>query len=178
MVRASFLPFAFHSLLLQFGDLPQLCSIPFYNSLGNCVSLTCSRQCCRLVEQRPCHVLSCLCDNVCKRSLAICHKRRALCPVCKSLSVPIQSAGAEQGRQYDTNKQQMLGSNLDGSLSGRRNHCATPLEIIHEQFRGHGLLLSNRLFPTGSKSLYMFISCCGGLYAILTVIFVKISPNF
>ena len=24
-----------------------------------------------LVQQRPCHVLSCLCDNVCKRSLAI-----------------------------------------------------------------------------------------------------------
>ena len=27
-----------------------------------------------LVYQRPCHVLSRLCDNACKRSLAICYK--------------------------------------------------------------------------------------------------------
>ena len=48
------------------------------NSLANCMSLTCSSQCCRLVQQRPCHVLSCICGNACKRSLAICHKCRAL----------------------------------------------------------------------------------------------------
>ena len=44
------------------------------------------------------HVLSCLCDNACKRSLAICHKRRALCPVSRFLSVPIWPACAKQGR--------------------------------------------------------------------------------
>ena len=33
------------------------------------------------------HVLSCLCDNACKRSLAICRKSRALCPVSRVLSV-------------------------------------------------------------------------------------------
>ena len=43
----------------------------FDNSLAICVSLTCSHQCHRLIHQRPCHVLSCLCDNACKRSLAI-----------------------------------------------------------------------------------------------------------
>ena len=35
------------------------------------------------------HVLSCLCDNACKRSLAICRKSRALCPVSRLLSVPV-----------------------------------------------------------------------------------------
>ena len=34
------------------------------------------------------HVL-CLCNNACKRSLAICCKSRALCPVSRLLSVPI-----------------------------------------------------------------------------------------
>ena len=33
------------------------------------------------------HVLSCLYDNACKRSLAICHKSRASCPVSRSLSL-------------------------------------------------------------------------------------------
>ena len=43
----------------------QLCSIPFDQcwQLTCCVSLTC--QCCRLVKQRPCHVLSCLCESQC-----------------------------------------------------------------------------------------------------------------
>ena len=50
------------------------------------------------------HVLSCLCDNACKRSLVICHKSRASCPVGRLLSVPIWPACAKQGRQYDTNK--------------------------------------------------------------------------
>ena len=50
-----------------------------------CVSMVsdreigCSSQCCWLVDQRPCHVLSWLCHNVCKISLAI--WRRALCPI-------------------------------------------------------------------------------------------------
>ena len=35
------------------------------------------------------HVLSCLCDNACKRSLAICRKSRASCPVSRLLSVPM-----------------------------------------------------------------------------------------
>ena len=33
------------------------------------------------------HVLSCLCDNACKGSLAICHKSRASCPISRLLSV-------------------------------------------------------------------------------------------
>ena len=43
-------------------------------------------------------VLSCLCDNACKGSLAICCKIRALCLVSRILSVPIWPACAEQGR--------------------------------------------------------------------------------
>ena len=44
------------------------------------------------------HVLSCLCDNACKRSLAICRESRASCPVSRLLSVYIWPACAEQGR--------------------------------------------------------------------------------
>ena len=40
--------------------------------------------CCQSVHQIPFHVLSCVCDNACKRSLAICHKS----PVSRLLSVP------------------------------------------------------------------------------------------
>ena len=46
-------------------------------------------------------VLLCVCDNACKRSLAIFCKSRALCPVSRLLSVPIWPACAEQGHQYD-----------------------------------------------------------------------------
>ena len=53
------------------------------------IVLTCSHQCHRLVHRRLCHVLSCLCDNACKRSLAICCKSRASCPINRLLSVPI-----------------------------------------------------------------------------------------
>ena len=42
-------------------------------------------------------VLSCLCDNACKISLAICRKSRALCPVSRFLAVPLWPACAEQG---------------------------------------------------------------------------------
>ena len=35
------------------------------------------------------HMLSCLCDNACKRSLAICRTSRASCPISRLLSVPI-----------------------------------------------------------------------------------------
>ena len=35
------------------------------------------------------HVLSCLCDNACKRSLAICRKSRVSYPISRFLSVPI-----------------------------------------------------------------------------------------
>ena len=44
------------------------------------------------------HVLSCLCDNACKRSLVICCKSRASCPVSRLLSVPIWPACTKQGR--------------------------------------------------------------------------------
>ena len=70
----------------------QLCSIHFDHvdsSLPISVSLTCSSQCCWLVQQRLCHVLSCLFDNACKRSLVFCLKSRALCPISRLLPVPI-----------------------------------------------------------------------------------------
>ena len=47
-------------------------------------------------SKKAIHVL-CLYNNACKRSLAICHKSRALCPVSGLLPVPIQSACAKQG---------------------------------------------------------------------------------
>ena len=56
----------------------------------------------RLVYQRPCHVLSCLCDIAYKRSPAICHKSRASCPVSRLLSAPLWPACAKQGRKYDS----------------------------------------------------------------------------
>ena len=68
------------------------------------MSLTCSSQCCWLVHQRPCYVLSRLYDNVCERSLAMCHKSKALCPVSRLLAVPIYPICAEQRCKYDTNK--------------------------------------------------------------------------
>ena len=58
------------------------------SSLAICVSPNCSNQH-QLRQQRPCHVLSCLCDNACKGSLAICRKNRALCPVSRLLYVHI-----------------------------------------------------------------------------------------
>ena len=39
----------------------------------------------------------CLCNKACKRSLAICRKSRALCPVNSLLCVPIEPTGAENG---------------------------------------------------------------------------------
>ena len=48
-------------------------------------------------SQKAVHLLSCLCDNACKRSLAICCKSRASCPNSRLLSVPIWPAFAEQG---------------------------------------------------------------------------------
>ena len=40
-------------------------------------------------SKKAVHVLLCLCNNACKRSLAICRRSRALCPVSRLLSVPI-----------------------------------------------------------------------------------------
>ena len=40
-------------------------------------------------SKKAVHVILCLCNNACKRSLAICRKSRALCPVSRLLSVPI-----------------------------------------------------------------------------------------
>ena len=65
-----------------------VCSACFDTSLTICGSLTCSHRCHRLVHQRLCYVLLCLCNNACERSLPMCHKSRALCSVSKLLSVP------------------------------------------------------------------------------------------
>ena len=51
-------------------------------------------------SKKAVHVLLCLCNNACKRSLAICRKSRASCPVIRLLSVPIWPACAKQG--YDS----------------------------------------------------------------------------
>ena len=48
------------------------------------------------------NMLSCLCDNACKRSLAVCHQSRESCPVSRLLSVPIWPACIKQGRWYDS----------------------------------------------------------------------------
>ena len=53
------------------------------------------------------HVSFCLCNDACKRSLAICRKGRALGPVSRPLSVPIWPAFAKQGRKYDSINQSM-----------------------------------------------------------------------
>ena len=58
-------------------QLTSLCFDHVNNSLTDCESQTCTSQCRRLVQQRPCHVSSCLCDNACKRSLATCIKSKA-----------------------------------------------------------------------------------------------------
>ena len=64
------------------------------------------------------HVLSCICDNACKRSLAICRKSRASCPFSRLLSVPIWPACAKQGRKYDSIKAlySILRNYRDGQL--------------------------------------------------------------
>ena len=49
-------------------------------------------------SKKAVHVLLCLCNNACKRSLAICRKSRALCLVSRLLSVPIWPACVKQGR--------------------------------------------------------------------------------
>ena len=68
-----------------------------------CVSLTCSSQWHWLVHQRLCHHV---CDTACKRSLVICHKSRASCPISYLMSVPIKPACAEQRfNMIQTNKQ-------------------------------------------------------------------------
>ena len=49
-------------------------------------------------SKKAVHVLLCLCNNACKRSLAICRNSRASCPVSRLLSVPSWPACAKQGR--------------------------------------------------------------------------------
>ena len=68
-------------------------------------------------------MLSCLCDNACKKSLAVCRKSRALCSVGRILSVPIQPASAEQGCNPNIKKQQQM-------MLERRGHrmCDTSME--------------------------------------------------
>ena len=54
--------------------------------------------CYKLVPTKMVHVLSCLCDNACKRYLDICRKNTALCPVSRLLSIRLWPACAKQGR--------------------------------------------------------------------------------
>ena len=75
---------------------PQSACHKRWNSIT--VLLTRSHQCRRLVHKKAVHVLSCLCNDACKRSLAICRKSRALCLVSRLLSVPIWPACVKQGR--------------------------------------------------------------------------------
>ena len=56
------------------------------------------------VIQRPCQVLSCLCDDACKRSLYICGWNRALCPVSRLLQAPKYPECEDQGSWYSSNK--------------------------------------------------------------------------
>ena len=66
-------------------------SVSVYQA-GGLGSLPSRSACHRKVEfyhTKAVHVLLCLCNNACKRSLAICRKSRALCPVSRLLSVPI-----------------------------------------------------------------------------------------
>ena len=49
-------------------------------------------------SKKAVHVLLCLCNNACKRSLAICRKSRASCPVSRLLSVPIWPERVKQER--------------------------------------------------------------------------------
>ena len=53
------------------------------------VSHRLAKQCCRLVYQKQCHILSCLRDNACKMSSATSHKSRASCAVSRPLSVHV-----------------------------------------------------------------------------------------
>ena len=54
-----------------------------------CMLLSCSSQSHKLVQQRSCNVLSCLCDKACKRITGVCCKSSALCPGSRLLSVPL-----------------------------------------------------------------------------------------
>ena len=58
-------------------------------------------------SKKAVHVLLCLCNSACKRSLAICRKSRALCPVSRLLSVPIWPACVKNRdvNMIQTNKQ-------------------------------------------------------------------------
>ena len=55
-----------------------------------------------------CHVLSCLCDNICRRFLAICRRIRTSCLISRLRSAPIQPACAAGERLYDSNKTKNL----------------------------------------------------------------------
>ena len=81
------------------------------------VLLTRSHQCRRLVQKRRsmCYYV---CNNAYKRSLAICRKSRASCPVSRLLSVPIWPACAKQGRWYDSNKKNPLYMNVSDPCEG------------------------------------------------------------
>ena len=53
-------------------------------------------------SKKAVYVSLCLCNDACKRSLAICRKSRASCPINRLLSVPIWPACAKQGCKYDS----------------------------------------------------------------------------
>ena len=70
-------------------------NLPVY-SLSACHQHALTRAALTRVYESPCNVLLCLCENACKRSLAICCTSRTLCPVSRLLSAPIQPSFAEQ----------------------------------------------------------------------------------
>ena len=68
MIRASSLLFALTMLTIHFFPSP----LTLLTILSLSVFLlTCSNQSRQLVQQRPCHMISCLCDNACKRYFSI-----------------------------------------------------------------------------------------------------------
>ena len=119
----------------------QLSSNNFANSLAICETPTISHQCHRLVHQRACHVLLCLCNNVCKRSLAIHRKCRTSCHLSRLLSIPVQLACAERGPQYDQNKQTYrqtmasLWSHLSLFFMNRDDSLKNSEQLIFGRFR-------------------------------------------
>ena len=103
------------------SSIPPLNCFHFDNFLANCNSPTCSSQCRRLVQLMQCHVLSCLCDNPCKRSQAICHETGALCPLagfCLSLySMHVLNRDINMIQTNKQNKTKLLG-HLDFNVKG------------------------------------------------------------
>ena len=66
------------------SQLSSVCFDHVDNLHSKCESIyipTRCSQCCQLVQQRPCHVLSCLCDYACKRSPDRCRRVEHCVPI-------------------------------------------------------------------------------------------------